>query len=95
MKRLDASNRSIRGQIVIEAALLLVISVTVCIAVMQGLNSNEFFATLTSGPWQSLSGLIQNGVMGPPASTYQLHPNNFERVTSPRADPPMPGSGGP
>ncbi len=77
-----------RGQATIEMVLLTVVSVLIVGLVIQGANSSEYFANMVSGPWQSLAGLIQNGVLGTPQATYLAHPNQFDRFSSPRGDQP-------
>jgi hypothetical protein len=74
------------GQASIEMALMLVVIVAMALAVSQGFKSNQIFANLISGPWRSLSGLIQNGVWGDPASTVAKHPNGFSRISSPEGE---------
>jgi hypothetical protein len=86
--------KNARGQVSVEIVLMLVVSVSIVAAVMQGFKSNSVFSNLVSGPWQSLAGLIQNGSLGPPGSTMANHPNQFDRVSSPRADQPKPPPGG-
>ncbi len=81
------------GQVSVEMVLMLVVSVGFITLVTQAFKSNEYFATLVSGPWSSLSGLIQNGVLGSPADTMAKHPNTLNRINSPRGDPPSPPPG--
>jgi hypothetical protein len=76
-----------KGQSTVEMVLILTVLVAIAITVGEGFRNNELFAKLVSGPWQSLAGLIQNGVWGSPKDTYSQHPNQFERVNTVRGEP--------
>lgn len=76
-----------QGQSVVEAVLIMVALFGFVTVVSQGLRQNEIIATLVSGPWQNLSGLIQNGAWAPPHQSMHLHPNNHRRHITFRGDP--------
>ena len=71
-----------RGQMSVEMVLMVVVLVAGAAAVSSAFRKQEFFATLVSGPWVSLSGLIQNGVWGNPTDTMIKHPAHFHRVST-------------
>lgn len=71
-----------RGQMVIETVLMLTLMVGLAVSVASTFRKNEFVAKLVSGPWETLSGLIQNGVWGQPSETVDKHPNVFYRLNS-------------
>jgi hypothetical protein len=71
-----------KGQASIEMVLMVVLFVGVAIFVGNYFREKEIFANLVSGPWQSFSGLIQNGVIGNPQNTMSQHPNQFGRLAS-------------
>ncbi len=75
-----------RGQASIEMVLMVALAVMVAMAVSKGLRDNEFFATLVSGPWTSITGLVQNGTWGSPEDTMAKHPNQFVRVSTVEGD---------
>lgn len=75
-----------RGQMVVEMVLMLVVMVGVAVSVASTFRNNEYIAKLVSGPWESLSGLIQNGVWGRPGDTVGKHPNVFHRLNTVRGD---------
>ncbi|MCB0350135.1 MAG: hypothetical protein KDD38_03060 [Bdellovibrionales bacterium] len=75
-----------RGQASVEMVLMLVLMVGVMAFVSTTFRQNEIFASLVSGPWKQLSGLIQNGAWGDPESTMTIHPNRQSRVSSVRGD---------
>jgi hypothetical protein len=78
--------RNQKGQSSVEMVLIITVLVAIAITVSEGFRKNELFAKLVSGPWQSLAGLIQNGVWGTPKDTYSQHPNQFERVNTVRGE---------
>src|SRR5690606_38187619 len=80
LKRADS------GQASTELILILVVLVTAVLAVSTAFRNEEYFATLVSGPWRSLQGLIQNGTYGSPDDTMSRHPSRFERAASARGD---------
>lgn len=74
--------KKLSGQASIEMALMLTVIVFVSLTVASSFKNNQYFANLVTGPWQSLSGLIQNGVWGDPQKTMAQHPNQFARVST-------------
>lgn len=75
-----------RGQMVVEMVLMLVVMAGVTIFVTKTFRDNDFIAKLVSGPWESLSGLIQNGVWGRPGETMSKHPNVLGRLNTVRGE---------
>jgi hypothetical protein len=67
------------GQLIVEAVLIMVVLTAVTFAVGNFFKSQEVFKQLITGPWQSLAGLLQNGVWGSPATTNVSHPNGHGR----------------
>lgn len=76
--------KSNRGQMVVEAILILVIFVGISTFVSTTFRNNELIAQMVSAPWQSLSGLLQNGVWAPPQAGSTLHPSHHLRHVSTR-----------
>ncbi len=74
------------GQASIEMALMLVVMIFVATSTAQFFKKTDYFANLVSGPWQQLSGLIQNGVWGTPEITMAQHPNGYARISTPKGD---------
>lgn len=74
--------KSQSGQFLLEALLMMFIFLAAVMIVSNAFRSNEFFANLVTSPWQSLSGLIQNGAWGTPDQTYALHPNHHDNHVS-------------
>jgi hypothetical protein len=67
------------GQLIVEAVLIIVVMMAVTFAVGNYFKSQEVFKSLITKPWQSLAGLLQNGVWGAPAVTNVSHPNGHGR----------------
>jgi len=72
------------GQASVEMVLMVALLVGVAVFVGKEFRSNEIFAKMVSGPWQSFSGLIQNGVIGNPKDTMSKHPNQYDRLATVR-----------
>ncbi|MCC7404017.1 MAG: hypothetical protein IT288_06410 [Bdellovibrionales bacterium] len=70
------------GQMVVEMLLLLTVLFGVTLAISSYFRKEEIFVQLISGPWQNLSGMIQNGVWAPPAASMHNHPNHHSRHVS-------------
>ena len=79
--RNEFNSRS-KGQSTVEMVLILSLFVTIIYIVSAQFKSNEVFANIISGPWQALSGIIQNGAWKPPDQSMGLHPNNNSRHVS-------------
>lgn len=71
-----------RGQMAIEMVLMTAVMVAATLFIASEFKKNEFVANLVSGPWQTLSGMIQNGVWGTPQDTMAKHPNHSGRVNT-------------
>ena len=80
MKRFSSE----RGQMTIEAVLILMILVMVFTMVHKQISSKKYLNQIVSGPWAYMQGMIENGVWvaGGDASK-NLHPNVFGRRASP------------
>ena len=79
--------RSQQGQLVVEAVLLMVVLFGVTLATAKYFKSDELLKKLVSGPWQSLAGMLQNGVWGTPDATNAVHPNAHTRHLVTKGDP--------
>lgn len=75
------------GQVIVEAVLMMTLMFGAVYFISQEFKSKNFIAQLVSGPWLSISGMIQNGVWGPPSETTLQHANSFYRVSTPQGDP--------
>lgn len=75
-----------KGQVSVEIVLMLALMVGIMTLVSTSFRNNELIASLVSGPWKHLSGLIQNGSWGTPTETMTQHPNRQDRVSSPRGE---------
>ncbi len=80
--------RNNHGQITVEAVLILAIFVSTTMAGTRLLKDKKILSSLVEAPWQHLSGMIENGVWGPPETGRGLHPNHITRHGSPQGDAP-------
>lgn len=71
-----------RGQVAIEMVLMTIVMVGAAMAISVAFRENQYIASLVSGPWKSLSGMIQNGVWGSPESTMKKHPAYYDRLST-------------
>lgn len=66
----------------IEAVLLLTIGVMLLAGLKKWADEKQIFAGIFVKPWGKISGMIENGVWGDPASTRAKHPHNPEMVAT-------------
>ncbi len=72
-----------KGQLVIEAILIMVLTLGVSAFIFQFLREKEYFGRLTNGPWSRLQGMVQCGTWEPLNNGRCLnHPNNRGRNLS-------------
>lgn len=71
-----------RGQFVIEAVLLLSLGVMLLLGLKNWADRTQIFANLLTKPWAKISGMIENGSWGDPASTRAKHPHNPDKVAT-------------
>jgi hypothetical protein len=72
-----------KGQMTVEAVLLLVIFVAVFTVVHKAISKQEWLNKIVSGPWSYVAGMIENGVWMPAENSKTYHPNGFGRRASP------------
>lgn len=85
MKVIGGGNQ---GQITVEAVLILSIFISVAMAGTQLMRDQQFLTRLVEGPWQYMSGMIENGYWAPPQLGRTKHPNQANRHGSPEGDRP-------
>lgn len=71
-----------RGQVIIEAVLMIVFVVGLWGIFSNYAKQKKWFESLVSGPWQSMTGMIESGVWEPAAKARAKHPNSFNRAIS-------------
>jgi len=71
-----------RGQVIIEAVLLIVFVVGLWGIFSNYAKQKKWFESLVSGPWQTMTGMIESGVWEPEAKARAKHPNSFNRAIS-------------
>ncbi|HMN68264.1 MAG TPA: hypothetical protein PKC28_06960 [Bdellovibrionales bacterium] len=67
------------GQMITEAILIMVMTLGFTMLVANFFKSEEMFRKLLTGPWASLSGMLQNGVWAPAGTGAAAHPNSHGR----------------
>jgi hypothetical protein len=72
-----------RGQMTIEAILILTIMVGIFTMVHKTMKSGDYMAKLVSGPWSYVQGMTENGVWASAANGRRKHPNSYSRRASP------------
>lgn len=75
--------RNNKGQMLIETVLMMTVLLLVATLVASQFRENNFIASLVSGPWKNLSGMMQNGVWAPAEAGMAQHPLVYRRWTSP------------
>lgn len=69
-----------KGQLLIEAVLLLTLLMGLWSLFSRYARDHKWFDSLVSGPWQTMSGMIESGTWQEPQKARKTHPNNFNRV---------------
>jgi hypothetical protein len=84
MKITKSSSRRLdqRGQFVIEAVLLMVLSIGLLTAGLKLLRDGKVVSNLIDGPWDRVSGMIESGVWQPASQAAAHHPNQRSRSLS-------------
>lgn len=80
--KVDFKNRKSKGQFVIEAVLLLSIGIMLFLGLKKWAEEKQIFSNILTKPWAKISGMIENGAWGDPASTRSKHPHNHEKVAT-------------
>lgn len=77
------SVKSEKGQVIIEAVLLLIIFTGLWIGISTKIKNQRWMKTLIEdGPWPKLNGMIESGVWETNKQAQHLHPNNLDRSSS-------------
>ena len=71
-----------KGQMILEAVLLMTVFIGIVAAVASYFKSSEVFAQIVQGPWKNLNGMFQNGVWKPVGASDQIHPAMHNRHIS-------------
>jgi hypothetical protein len=71
--------RNNRGQFILEAILVMVIFMGIVVLVAGYFQKNDVLSSLIKGPWQRLSGMLQNGEWMSPAQSQAYHPSQPSR----------------
>ena len=77
-----------KGQMAVEAVLIMVLLASVVTLVSQSIKDNEVFTKIVSGPWDSMGQLLANGVWST-SDSKAVHPNRLDRHLSPLGDDPQ------
>lgn len=71
--------KSQRGQGITEAILIIVMLVGFTFATANYFKDQEVLKQIITGPWKTLSGMLQNGVWATPEAGAISHPNGHHR----------------
>jgi hypothetical protein len=73
-----------RGQMTVEAVLLLVIFVGIFLVTQRIFKEKNYLSQIVSGPWSYMRGMVESGVWMEAEAARSKHPNRFSRRASPR-----------
>lgn len=77
--------RGQEGQFVIEALLLMCITVAIFVALTKSLKDAKIATKLVTGPWSKIAGMTEMGVwQEPDGQSRKKHPNSFNRFFTPK-----------
>lgn len=74
-----------KGQLTIEAILLMVVLTAAVLAGTRYLREQKVVATIVEGPWDRTAGMIESGVWLPAAQARQKQPYQYDRFYTPHA----------
>ncbi len=77
-----------RGQLTIEAILLMCVFVSISIYVSRYARAEQLVAKVVEGPWLPIRGMIENGVWETGAKAKSHHPSMKIRHSSNKGDVP-------
>ena len=72
-----------RGQLALEAVLLMTVILSATLFGIKALKDNDVLSKLVESPWERTSGMIENGIWGPPAANRKKVPYSFSRFYTP------------
>ena len=75
-----------KGQVTIEAVLILALMVSLIFAITSGIKGGQYFTRLVEKPWSYVAGMIENAYWASVADGKRKHPNHFGRRGSPQGD---------
>lgn len=84
-RRLSSSISKLRGQggqIIVEAILLMTLSIGILFFVTRTIREQGVMQNLVQGPTEKLSGMMESGVWAPPEEAKKNHPNMVKRSLS-------------
>lgn len=70
------------GQFVVEAVLLMVLSVGLLILGIRVLREGKILESLVASPWQKVAGMIESGNWEVAEAAAKKHPNQIDRSLS-------------
>lgn len=71
-----------RGQFVVEAVLLMVLSIGLLSLGLRTLRNGDMLGNFISGPWERVAGMIESGSWEAPDAAAKKHPNQRNRGLS-------------
>ena len=74
--------KSQKGQATVEMVLLLAVMVTMSYLVLESFKSGKPVYKFISGPWKTISGMIESGNWAKRQDAMLNHPNYFRRMYS-------------
>lgn len=77
-----------RGQMTIEAILILTLLLSTVFAGTRIIRDQQVLSRMVSGPWSYMAGMIENGFWAPAQAGKGKHPNHITRHGSPQGDVP-------
>lgn len=78
--------RNQRGQLTIEAVLLLTVFTSIAVMVSKYARSEQLVSKVVEGPWKPIQGMIENGVWETGDKAKGHHPASINRHSSNRGE---------
>lgn len=75
-----------KGQMTVEAVLIVTLFVTLAIMAKQMLNEKKILSAMIDKPWSYIAGMVESGVWMPSDQAKLEHPNYLKRHGSPEGE---------
>ena len=72
-----------RGQFVIEAVLLMTVTVGLIIFATRKIQEEKWISKLATSQWGKIAGMLESGVWEDPDTAKKMHPNQIDRHRTP------------
>tara|TARA_B100001248_G_scaffold262582_2_gene259652 strand:+ start:5737 stop:5991 length:255 start_codon:yes stop_codon:yes gene_type:complete len=74
------------GQTAVEFILMSVVIITITLLIAREVRNSDMIASMVTGPFERIEGMVENGVWLSPKKGKEMHPNYLKRSVSLKGD---------